>query len=354
LTGCGVQGFPQPPSLELPQPPKDLAAVRKGDKVTLTWTQPKETTDKEAARHLGPTRICRLIANTLTPHPMTGCPSVGQVPPQPVARDHTGPQPTLSFIAELSPDLQSASPQGSAEFAVQALNRRGRGAGLSNQVSVPLAPTLPPPNDLASSVAADGVHITATPSQAPPQITGLKFTYRLYRIGVPAQPKEAPVVAAEIPAGGEDKLQFNDSSFAWEQKYSYYIDSATAVLSPAGATQATVEGENSAAITVQPHDIFPPATPTGLQAVFSGLEAQKFIDLTWNANTESDLAGYNVYRHESAAEPVKINSALAKTPAFRDSNVAAGHTYFYSVTAVDLRNNESPRSAETSETVPPQ
>jgi hypothetical protein len=43
---------------------------------------------------------------------------------------------------------------------------------------------------------------------------------------------------------------------------------------------------------------------------------------------------------------------LVKTPAFRDTSVQPGTKYFYSVSAVDLRNNESARSPETSEAVP--
>ena len=36
LPGCGTVGAPQPPSLHLPEPVRDLRASRKGDKVTLT------------------------------------------------------------------------------------------------------------------------------------------------------------------------------------------------------------------------------------------------------------------------------------------------------------------------------
>jgi fibronectin type 3 domain-containing protein len=43
-----------------------------------------------------------------------------------------------------------------------------------------------------------------------------------------------------------------------------------------------------------------------------------------------------------------------KTPAFRDTKVEGGKTYFYSVSAVDARGNESGRSEEASETVPRQ
>jgi fibronectin type 3 domain-containing protein len=99
-------------------------------------------------------------------------------------------------------------------------------------------------------------------------------------------------------------------------------------------------------------DTFPPGVPTGVQAVASGVGQKPFIDLTWAPNMESDLAGYNVLRREEGAEPVKINSELVKSPAFRDDKVAPGHRYFYSVSAVDLRGNESAHSVETSERVP--
>jgi hypothetical protein len=46
-----------------------------------------------------------------------------------------------------------------------------------------------------------------------------------------------------------------------------------------------------------------------------------------------------------------MNFELVNTPAFRDSNVVPGHSYFYSISAVDVRGNESSRSEEASETV---
>ncbi len=142
-----------------------------------------------------------------------------------------------------------------------------------------------------------------------------------------------------------------DSSFEWEKTYDYRLTVVTSITKPSGAEQ--VEGDDSAAIRVFAHDVFPPAAPTGLQAVFSGPGQKAFIDLVWAANDERDLAGYNVYRRESDGEaPQKISSELLKAPAMRDPNISPGHEYSYSVTAVDLRGNESPRSEEAHESVP--
>ena len=49
---------------------------------------------------------------------------------------------------------------------------------------------------------------------------------------------------------------------------------------------------------------------------------------------------------------MKINQDLVKAPAFRDTNIAGGKKYFYSVSATDVRANESVPSQEASEAVP--
>jgi hypothetical protein len=105
------------------------------------------------------------------------------------------------------------------------------------------------------------------------------------------------------------------------------------------------------------HDVFPPATPSGVQAVFSGAVAGQppAIDLTWTPDLDRDLAGYFVFRRlqqEPASAAVKLNTQPVKAPAYHDTAIAAGNTYVYSVSAVDERGNESQPSEEASEQVP--
>ncbi len=69
---------------------------------------------------------------------------------------------------------------------------------------------------------------------------------------------------------------------------------------------------------------------------------------------EGDLAGYNVFRWVEGGQPQKLNTQLIQVPSYRDETIEPGKKYFYAVSAVDLRGNESPRSAEASETVPSQ
>ena len=343
LVGCGTPGAPLPPTLDLPQPPSDLKATRKGDRVTLTWTVPQQTTDKALAKHLGTTRVCRSQQRV-----MSECEAVGQLPPGQVL---AGKQAT--FTDALPRDLQQQNPTGSASYAVEVQNARGRSGGLSNQVPVPLAPTFPAPA-VRAIVTANGPEVLWRPTGCLAQAQ-VSCVYRVRR----RQSEEAPekeVAIGDVEdrgqfAGNVDyELKFTDSLAEWEHTYVYRVTPITRVPQAGGTIE--VEGDDSQPVELRAHDVFPPATPTGVQAVYSGLAEQKFIDLTWAPNTDNDLAGYYVYRHEQGAAPVKISSDMVKTPAFRDGNIQPGHTYYYSVTAIDLRGNESQRSAETSESVP--
>ena len=144
------------------------------------------------------------------------------------------------------------------------------------------------------------------------------------------------------------RLALTDANLEWEKTYDYRIEIVT-ICQP---KEMKIEGDDSPEVKVFADDVFPPAVPSGLQAVFSGPGQQAFIDLIWAPVTDVDLDGYNVYRHEEGSVPVKINAALVKTPAYRDAAVVSGKNYFYSVSAVDLRGNESARSEEASEAVP--
>ncbi|NND84164.1 MAG: hypothetical protein HKN46_03350, partial [Acidimicrobiia bacterium] len=92
-------------------------------------------------------------------------------------------------------------------------------------------------------------------------------------------------------------------------------------------------------------DTDPPATPVGLTATAGEL----FVDLTWTANTEGDLADYAVHRSETPGGPYATLGSTTGTT-WRDTAVSAGTTYHYVVTARDVSGNESGNSDEASAT----
>lgn len=341
FTGCGSPKPPQPPSLKLPKPPSDLRAVRKGNKILLSWTVPTVTTDRQTARSFGATDICRGLQPALT---KCGTP-VGHAAPLPVPAK-SGKKLTGTYT-DVLPALQENNATSFATYAIEVLNAEGQGAGLSNQVHVTIAATLPPPADFATHVTSKGVVLTWT-SDAPAPTAQLRYVYRVYRR---LEDGKQEVLAGELPGNGTKSLSLTDTSFEWEKTYEYHAEAVTVIPQP-DKTEIRVDGDDTPDVKIFADDIFPPAVPGGLQAAFSGPGQEAFIDLIWAPDTDADLNGYNVYRREEGAAAVRMNTELVKTPAYRDTAVAPGKHYFYSISAVDLRGNESARSEEANESVP--
>ena len=342
LLGCATIGPPQPPSLSLPKPPLDFRASRKGDRVNLTWTIPTTTTDRETIRKLGPTLICRgseLNACAMRTEIMT------PVTPGGGSSAH---KPQGSYTDTLPRQQESDDPSAFITYAVQVMNPERRAAGLSNQVRVPLIRTPPPPRDFRVTVGKEGMELTWTADVLSPVSANVRYLYRVYRH---VEGSDQQVLAAEAPAATEPIFTFIDSNIEWQKSYYYHAEAITAIQQP-NKSRLEVEGVDTSEVKVFADDVFPPTVPEGVQAVFSGPGQKLFVDLVWAPVTDSDLAGYNVYRREEGTSAVKLNGEPVKAPAYRDENVSSGKTYFYSVSAVDVRGNESAQSETASETVP--
>ncbi len=347
LTGCGTPGSPSLPSLNLPLPPTDLTASRRGNKVDLDWTLPRRNTDRTVIKHNPTTRICRHEGTTLMAH----CDIVAEVAPptpKPAEKQKNEAPPgavRIHYVDTLPPDLGMKNPAGFVMYGVEEVNAHGRSAGISNQVPIPVTPTIAAPDQLTADVSADGVRITWSGPAPPSPPAGVTYFYRIMR-----RPVGAPGYVLIDDVAPSASGSYLDKTFAWEQKYEYRITTLSQVH--AADLNAGVEGDSSPAVEVFARDIYPPAQPAGLQAVFSSVGQKPFIDLTWAPNQDSDLAGYNIFRWVAGGQPQKLNTQLIQVASYRDENVEPGKTYVYAVSAVDVRGNESPRSAAASETVP--
>jgi hypothetical protein len=90
-------------------------------------------------------------------------------------------------------------------------------------------------------------------------------------------------------------------------------------------------------------DTSPPAAPTGLTATAGYIP----VILDWNNNSESDLAGYNVYRSTTSGSGYsKLNDTLLTDSNYIDDINTTDITYYYVVTAVDTTSNESDYSSQ--------
>lgn len=341
LTACGTPAAPQPPSLNLPSPASDLAATRTGNAVQLNWTMPSRTTDKLPISGSITVHICR-----------------GETPASCVA---TGPDQSVApgvehtFTESLPASLTTGAPR-LLHYWVELKNRKGRSAGLSNAASVLAGEAPGPITGLSAALHKDGVVLRWAPD-------GESVPVRLHRTLLtpePAHTKQGPLAAPPEP------LQMNllvdqdtlaavalDKSIRFGATYEYRAQ-RVANITENGQT-LELAGDLTAPVRIEAKDVFPPAVPTGLAAVATAPQDNMpaSIDLSWQPDTEADLAGYFVYRREDAEPWQRISPVQpAVGPAFHDAGVQPGHTYHYAVSAVDQGGHESARSAEAEETAP--
>ena len=339
--GCGTPGAPQPPSLNLPQRVTDLAAVRTGNSVKLTWTMPVRNTDDLLLDGPVDVRICRAEGSG---------PWVNAGPNESLA-----PGASATITDTLPPGLTKGMPR-LLRYSVELKNHSGRSAGLSNSAMV-LAGAAPQPIDrLNAEVHRSGVVLAWSPA-------GGDVPVRLVRtLLTPPQKHSKPGLLAPAPEAVEQRLLVDsdlaegralDKTAHLGETYEYRAQ-RVARLTADGQT-LELAGALSPPVTVNVADVFPPAVPRGLVAVATAAEngVAASIDLSWRPNTEPDLAGYAVYRREDQGEWQRISPAAPIVgPAFHDADVQPGHTYHYAVTAIDHSGHESARSAEATETVP--
>ncbi len=349
IAGCGLPGAPLPPTLNLPSRVADLSAARAGNRVSLTWTMPKRNTDKMLLKSGVHVRVCRRESASAP------CRTAGSLVLAPGADG--------AFTAALPAELAAGAPRLLTWF-VELDNDRGRSAGLSNPATVLAGEAPPALTGLTAQMAKDGVILRWTPAvrSGEQSATGVRILRKLLtppaakRKQGPLEPTREPVEQTLVVPAGVAPGRAVDKDIRFGETYEYRAQRVAGVR--VNGQKLALAGALSAPVIIDAVNIFPPAAPIGLVAVANppANGEPPSIDLSWQPDTEADLAGYVVYRREngqawervSPAEPVVVG------PAFHDAHVQAGHTYEYAVSAVDHDGLESARSAEAEETVPSQ
>lgn len=98
-------------------------------------------------------------------------------------------------------------------------------------------------------------------------------------------------------------------------------------------------GDDSTVAIPEPALEAPPAAPSGLSVE---LNADGYVELTWDANSQPNIRGYNVYRHiVSQSAIATLNDAPLTETSFIDDQIDRGPVYEYMVTSVTTRGTES-------------
>jgi hypothetical protein len=305
--GCAKVGAPLPPVVKIPEPVTNLQLVQVGsERVEIIF--PIVDSDVRLVEVL---RECSGGEVSLDSEPLARI-EVTELP----AGVRTG---TRVFS-------ESMQPMYGCVYAVRLESSSRQRSALSNvvktlQVSVAEAPT-----NLESRIMEDGVELTWTP---------------------PAQNEDgsSPANFSGYLVNSEHRSsepRFRDSEFAFGESETYRVQAISRDGNP------LVLSRPSVALTVVPEDVFPPEAPVKLTAVAVGNSVQ----LIWDANAESDLSGYAVYRRTTGKEFKRV-SPLVAVNRFLDESITVDTLYYYVVAAIDAAGNEGPYSEVVTLTVNP-
>lgn len=333
LFACGVRGTPVPPRVERPAKIADLSVVQVGQSLEIRFSVPQLTTDGERLTKPLEVEILRALAPQKTGLSKLPEPEVWTTLMRnewlPYAQDNK-----VSYSAHLTEQEFHDWRGQTLVVGVRTLTRGFRHRAIesdpSNLIDVPIGDVSEPVASVKCVVTEKAVEVQFSP---PVKTLGGEpihdlAAYRIYR--------SLTGSAGSYELLGETTTSpYRDSQFEFGHAYYYEV---RAVFGQPGHQAMS---DASSVVKVTPRDIFPPAPPQGLSSIYSA----GAVELVWTANTETDLAGYNVYRLENQTAQ-RVNKELLRTPIFRDTTAPPGKTLSYYVTAIDLSGNESKASAQ--------
>jgi len=333
LYGCGVQGTPHPPRLEVPAKVTNLTAEQIGQSVEISFTLPERSTDGQRL-----TKPLELeILRTAVPQG-TG---ISKLPEPEVwmhlIHDEWLPYAqgnNVSYSAHLTGreyhDWREQTLVVSVRTLTRGFRHRSLDSAASNLVDVPIFDVSEPVENFKLVTTEKAVELHFSPPAKTLDGAPLHNLagFRIYRslTGVAGSFE----MLADVPTP-----TYSDTNFEFGQTYYYQVRVAF------GKPGHLAMSDPTPIVKITPRDTFPPAPPQGLSSIYSA----GAVDLVWNANTEADLAGYNVYRVENQSAQ-RLNKELVRTPIFRDATAPPGKTLTYDVTAVDISGNESKASKQ--------
>jgi hypothetical protein len=384
VSGCGRKGPPLPPFVRTPVAPGELTATRRGDTVEIEFVVPASNTDQTRPANIERIEIYALtttaarvsdldivsrgehIASVEVKAPRDPDRTIDPDEPASDLQPLEGSGLDQGAGAEIFEELGAAGvadavpPQSAAPgtplvgpscqepmriyvgFGVSVQGRRGLP---SRQASVPLGPAPAPLPRAAIKYDESGVTVAWQAPSAPAAVgepAGARLESRPIGCSVPTvgyHVYEVDASQAETRLTGEPVAAspFLDKRISWGAERCYTV---RAVLSRG---PLSVESGPAPPSCEKLTDTFPPAAPKGLVTVAS----EGAINLIWDANAETDLAGYLVLRAPAATRDfVSVTREPVRDTTFTDK-VPTGTPFVYAIQAIDSNGNRSASSAES-------
>ena len=304
--GCAYVGSPVPPATNIPARVTNLAAVQRDARIIVHFLLPTLTTEGLVIRPPITTEL-RIGPSDTPPDQLQavqgGDVSKGLATYEIPSTDWTGKEVAIN---------------------ARTLGANGKPSAWADPVTLQVVAAPPVPADFKVEGTAQGVRLTWQ---------GPAGDFRVFR---KAGDEQDFSKLADV-----QQMQFTDAGTEYGKHYTY---TAQRIVRLEGGKEAESNPATEREIT--PADKFPPAVPSGLHAA----AAPESVELTWEQDTDSDLAGYRVYRAvgDGAFERV---AEVSQVPAYSDRAVEHGKTYRYAVSAFDQVGNESQRSAPVEATL---
>ena len=311
LAGCGKKLFPVPPGKLRPETIDDLKARVIPQGIELTWSVPVRNMDGSPMVEIKSFDLFR--EEVPLDQYCQGCPPRFGIPVE-IPFD-AKPEEARKMLYE-DRTVKTGMHYLYAVRTVKGLLNR---SDMSNRVGMVWHAPPAKPRQLAAEPVKNGIHLVWQPP--------LKWTdglpvdiplfYRIFRR------EEKAKKWKKLARTG--KTEFFDENSRTDRSYSYRV-AASFVFHG-----TDIQGEFSTVSNVVPRDFIPPEAPKGLVAVQTG----SGIELLWQQNSETDMAGYRIYRREPDGLITLLNRTLAREPRFVDREKLPAGQYAYWVTAVD-------------------
>jgi predicted small lipoprotein YifL len=326
---------PAPPAKDTRPGPGDLVTITEkldAAKLTPEFTTPMVSGAKLPGATTAAGTTTPATTTAVTPPPVTPATPPVTPPTSAVMAPPTAASPPVSTTvpvptetptpttpaaaATLSPAAAAAAALAKVPrriYVIRGVSRSGRTGQPTGRMELPLFDLPAAPTAVSAKYTASALTLTWTPA-ATESTTPVFFNVYSATGTTPINPTPLKEPTFERPG-----IEFGTEEC--------FVARTVAV---AGAWQ--LESPPSDRVCITPVDTFAPADPRGLSAVGgSGL-----ISLIWDANTETDLAGYLVLRGEAPGDKLQ---ALTQTPiketTFTDKTVKPGVRYVYAIVAVD-------------------
>jgi len=138
-------------------------------------------------------------------------------------------------------------------------------------------------------------------------------------------------IVTDIPVDGKDVLA--QDALPSVDFANAPIEEIEAVFQLYGTTDYEIHQPLLAAMTAsEPSSLYTlPAKPSGLNIVVDDIGAH----LSWNANKETDITGYNIYRSTDNNLSYQLVAENITRLNYSDNTLVSPHIYYYKITAID-------------------